>query len=162
MSIEKHIKKLAQGVYLKVIKHTPNKSVDMILYTQVHRAQTEISCNFIIPNRYKWKHNLYSPYFFSSSVWVYLILFEDSLSVLLTSFSHKRPYIGGPTQATAYLTLSKNNVSEEIMLSIYGTQGINGIESYDTLDTDNYIFNLKSFNYDTSIELVVSKKIEKK
>ncbi len=83
--------------------------------------------------------------------------FEDSLTVLLTSFSHKRPYVGGPTKATAYFTVSKGNITERLGLSIGGTEGKSGIESYETIIWNEYTFELKQFNYDTAIEVIVSK-----
>ncbi|MES2284621.1 MAG: hypothetical protein V4547_02955 [Bacteroidota bacterium] len=83
--------------------------------------------------------------------------FEDSLTVLLTSFSHKRPYVGGPTKATAYLTVFKGAFSESIMLSIHGTEGKSDIEYFDTLIWKEYTFELKKFDYDTAVEVIVSK-----
>lgn len=83
--------------------------------------------------------------------------FEDSLTVLLTSFSHKRPFVGGPTKATAYLTVVKDALSENIMLSIHGTEGKSDIEHLDTLVWKEYTFELKKFNYDTSVDIIISK-----
>lgn len=83
--------------------------------------------------------------------------FEDSLTVLLTSFSHKRPYVGGPTKATAYLTVFNGALSESIMLSFHGTEGKSDIESFDTLIWKEYTFELKKFDYDTAVEVIVSK-----
>ena len=84
------------------------------------------------------------------------IQFDDSLSILLTSFSHKHPYSGGPTKATAYITLSKNKISEEETLSIHGVSGKSEKE-YDTIHWNKYKIQLKAFNYDESIEVVVTK-----
>lgn len=88
----------------------------------------------------------------------------DGLSVLLTSFSHKRPYVGGPTKATAYLTLKKGRNSGEIMLSIHGVQGksmaedgLPDSERYDTVVWNEYEFQLKGFTYDQSIEVITRK-----
>lgn len=83
--------------------------------------------------------------------------FEDSLTVLLTSFSHKRPFVGGPTKATAYLTVNKDSLSENIMLSIHGTEGKADTEYFDTLVWKEYTFELKKFNYDTSVDIIISK-----
>lgn len=84
--------------------------------------------------------------------------FADSLEVQLNYFSHKRPFVGGPTKATAYCTISKGNITEEIMLSIHGTEGKSGIEAYDKIeDWHGYKFELKEFNYDSSIHIIVSK-----
>ena len=83
--------------------------------------------------------------------------FEDSLTVLLTSFSHKRPYVGGPTKATAYLTVFKGELSESITLSIHGTEGKSDIERFDMLIWKEYTFELLEFNYDTSVDIIISK-----
>lgn len=90
--------------------------------------------------------------------------YEDGLSVSLTSFSHKRPYVGGPTKATAYLLLSKNGVSGEVMLSIHGVAGKSKEEDglaesqrYEVKHWHDYKFQLKKFDYNESISLVVEK-----
>lgn len=84
--------------------------------------------------------------------------FADSLEVRLNYFSHKRPYVGGPTKATAYCTISKANITEESGFSIHGTEGKSGIEGYDTIeDWHGYKLELKEFSYDTSIHIIVSK-----
>lgn len=82
--------------------------------------------------------------------------FEDSLSIKLTSFSHKRSLTGGSTKATAYLNLSKNNVDEVLLLSVHGTDGKPNLEEYDSLSWEEYEFQLKSFKYDQYIEVVVT------
>ncbi|MEP7253293.1 MAG: hypothetical protein ABI683_12960 [Ginsengibacter sp.] len=84
--------------------------------------------------------------------------FEDSLCIELTSFSHKRPYTGGSTKATAYINLSKNNRANKILLSVHGTDGKPGAERYDSLSWDEYEFQLKSFSYDQFIEIIVTKR----
>jgi len=90
------------------------------------------------------------------------VLIGNSLSAELNSFSHKRPYAGGPTKATAYLTVSSVAMAEEIMLSVYGIQGksepedlLSDAERYDLSIWRNYKISLKSFNYDSSIEIIV-------
>lgn len=88
--------------------------------------------------------------------------FEDSLSIKLTSFSHKRSFTGGPSKATAYLNLSKKNVVEEISLSVHGTDGKPNLEEYDSLSWEEYEFQLMSFKYDQCIEVVVSNRKKKK
>lgn len=85
--------------------------------------------------------------------------FDDSLSIELTSFSHKRPYTGGPTKATAYINLSKNNVDQKILLSVHATDGKPDSERYDSLLWEKYEFQLMSFNYDQDIEVIVRKRI---
>ena len=84
--------------------------------------------------------------------------FDDGLSILLSSFSHKRPRTGGPTKATAYLNLAKGNVVEQILLSVHGTDDKPGVEHYDSRHWNEYEFQLKSFNYDKDIELIVNKR----
>lgn len=88
--------------------------------------------------------------------------FEDTLTVSLTAFSHKKPITGGPTKATAYLSLSHGDVREQITLSVHGVEGKpasdTGAQHYDAADWNNYQFQLKSFNYDKSIKIIVFKK----
>ena len=82
--------------------------------------------------------------------------FKDSLTVLLTGFSHKEPYVGGPTKGTAYLTVSRGNMSEEINISVHGRDGHPEIY-YDSLNWNEYEFHLKSMDYDHSINVMISK-----
>ena len=84
--------------------------------------------------------------------------FADSLEVRLNYFTHKRPFVGGPTKATAFCTISKGNITSESGFSIYGTDGQPGIEEYDILeDWHGYKLELKEFNYGSSIHIIVSK-----
>ena len=85
------------------------------------------------------------------------VQFDDNLSIVLTSFSHKHPFVGGSTKAIAYVTLSKNEISEENSLSIHGIEGKPHIE-YGSLLWNEYEFQLKAFNYDESIEIIVNKR----
>ena len=84
--------------------------------------------------------------------------FDDGLSITLSSFSHKHSLTGGPTKATAYLNLDKGNVTEQILLSVHGTDGKPEVEHYDSRHWNEYEFQLKSFNYDKDIELIVTKR----
>ena len=84
--------------------------------------------------------------------------FDDGLSILLSSFSHKHSLTGGPTKATAYLNLAKGNITEQILLSVHGTDGNPGVEHFDSRPWKEYEFQLKSFNYDKDIELIVIKR----
>ena len=84
--------------------------------------------------------------------------FEDSLQIELIAFSHKRPRTGGPTKATAYLNVTKNNVPEQILLSVHGIDDKPEIERLDSLTWKEYEFQLKSFNYDRNIEVIVTKR----
>ncbi|MHC5037877.1 MAG: hypothetical protein ACYTHM_11230 [Planctomycetota bacterium] len=92
------------------------------------------------------------------------VRFDDGLSIRLTSFSHKRPYIGGPTKATAYLHLSKGDDSGELLLSIHGIQGksssedgLSDRERYDKKSWNEYEFQLREFKYDKSIKVIIEK-----
>lgn len=86
------------------------------------------------------------------------VSFDDGLSVLLVSFSHKHALVGGPTKATAYINLTKDNVVEQILLSVHGSEDKPEMEHYDFLIWKEYEFQLKGFNYDKDIELIVNKK----
>jgi hypothetical protein len=76
------------------------------------------------------------------------------LSFKLTGFSHKHPYQGGSTKATAYLDVcdqTKQTVeNENIMISIHG-HTLNDKISYDTIKWKNYKIELKQFEYDEFI-----------
>ncbi|WP_299256767.1 hypothetical protein [uncultured Aquimarina sp.] len=85
------------------------------------------------------------------------IQFEDGLSILLKYFTHKHPYVNGPTKATAYIILSKNKLIEEESLSIHGIEGKPDIH-YDSLLWDKYEFHLKVFNYNESIEIIITER----
>ena len=92
------------------------------------------------------------------------VRFNDGLALTLTYFSHKRPYRGGPTKATAYITVENDSIQEEITLSIHGREGkseendgLDDSERYETLQWNEYVFQLKEFTYDRSIELIVDK-----
>ncbi len=85
--------------------------------------------------------------------------FKDSLTVLLTGFSHKEPYVGGPTKATAYFTVSRGDIIEKISISSHGRDGHPEIY-YDSLSWNKYEFNLKSMDYDNSINVIISKNKE--
>ncbi|AUC77131.1 hypothetical protein [Olleya sp. Bg11-27] len=91
---------------------------------------------------------------------------NDSLSILLTSFSHKpSPVIGEAERATAHLSLLKNNNYHDIMLSEHGIAGVqknvDGLldtERYDSINWNEYYIELKKTTYDQSIEITISKK----
>lgn len=89
--------------------------------------------------------------------------FGENISIILTSFSHKRPMVGGPTKATASLLLTKDEHSEQISLSIHGTEGMSESEGgdtslrYDRIQWNEYEFQLKKFNYGKSIEVIINK-----
>lgn len=85
-----------------------------------------------------------------------VIQFQDGLSISLHSFTHKHPYSGGPTKATAYITLSRKNQSEEETLSVHTSSGTTE-EEYDTIHWNNYEIELKAFDYDKFIEITVTR-----
>lgn len=97
------------------------------------------------------------------------VTYEDGLVIRLTSFSHKRPYKGGPTKATACLSVSRNNRSAEILLSVHGiegkseaTDGLSDDERYGGMQKwDQYEFRLKRFCTGKSIDVVVTKHTER-
>lgn len=82
--------------------------------------------------------------------------FSDGLTMTLMYFSHKHSYVDGPTKATAYLKITKNQLSEEILLSIHGVQDKPDLE-YDVLQWNGYEFQLVTFDYDESIVIIVTK-----
>ena len=86
------------------------------------------------------------------------ICLEDSLVISLTSFSHKHPFTGGASKTTAYLSLSKDSISQEMALSVNGIEGRMDSLSYDVFRWREYDFRLKSLNYDNSIEIIIIKK----
>lgn len=92
------------------------------------------------------------------------VIFEDSISIILTNFSHKSPYTGGPTKATAYLSISKDTLVEDITISVHGVagkdegnDGLSETNRYDTIQWREYTIQLKKFDYDKSIEIIVLK-----
>lgn len=91
------------------------------------------------------------------------VRFDNGLSLTLKSFSHKRPYVGGPTKATAYLYAAKGFDSGEIELSVYGVEGktdaedgLTDEERYDALVWKSLLIRLRGFQYDRSVEVEVS------
>lgn len=97
------------------------------------------------------------------------LIFEDSLSIILTNFSHKSPYTGGPTKATAYLSISKDTLVEDISISVHGVDGkdegndgLSETDRYDTIQWQEYTIQLKKFDYDKSIEIIVLRNITNK
>jgi len=96
-----------------------------------------------------------------------ILHFEDSLTISIIWFSHKKPYLGGPTKAMARLSISKGDTIKEVELSVHGIQGksesedgLSDFERYDSLVWMEYEFQLKKLEYDKAIHLVVSKKNE--
>ena len=133
------------------------------LFKSIALTITILICNLVVCAQSKSdalmvKHKLSK---FNKSVEIKIketAYFADSLVVRLNYFSHKRPFVGGPTKATAYCTISKGSIIEESGFSIHGTEGKSGIEAYDTIeDWHGYKLELKEFNYDTSIHIIVSK-----
>ena len=95
------------------------------------------------------------------------VTIDNSLLIKLTYFTHKRPRIGGSTQATATLIVTKDNTLGEINLSVRGIQGKS--ESEDGLSEEErfrpvlwkgYKFQLAErfgSNYGESIRVIILK-----
>lgn len=90
--------------------------------------------------------------------------FNKELTIELTNFTHKRPYTGGPTKATAYLTVTQGKHREEVLLSEHGIQGktpqndgLTEQQRYSTITWQGYRFQLKTFKYDESIGVIITK-----
>ena len=88
----------------------------------------------------------------------------DTLSVTLKYFTHKMPYLNGPTKATAYLTVSKGTVCEEILLSVIGTsvkseskEQYKMVQEFSTVTWKGYVIQLEKLDYDKSIEIIILK-----
>lgn len=84
------------------------------------------------------------------------VQFADSLVVSLDYFSHKDTYEGDEGMAMIYLTVAKGTVSEKIMLSAHGPDRKTGKLIYGTSKWKEYTFELKQYNYDIDIEVIVS------
>ncbi len=84
--------------------------------------------------------------------------FPDGLLIELVSFSHKKARVGGPTKATAYLTVSLDTLTEKILLSVHGADGTKKRLEYSRATWNKYTFHLKELDYEKAIELIVEKK----
>lgn len=93
-------------------------------------------------------------------------MIDHLISAKLTYFTHKRPYLNGPTKATASIQITENQkIIGEINLSIHGIQGKTQEEDglsvknrYSCAIWKNYIFQLTDFKYDEFISVNISKK----
>jgi hypothetical protein len=86
------------------------------------------------------------------------VMLPDDLTLSLREFTHKRPWIGGATKATATVALSKHQLTDIISLSVHGVEGKESEpDRFDTITWQGYQFQLKKFVYDSSIELIVVK-----
>lgn len=83
------------------------------------------------------------------------VQFGDSLIVLLDGFSHKETN-GKGSKGMSHLKVTKGKVSEEMILSEYGSSSNPGMYSYDTQFWNGYSFELKKLNYNASIEVIIS------
>jgi len=86
--------------------------------------------------------------------------FNNTLSLELKSFSHKRPKTGGPTKATANIAVSKDGKSETVELSVHGTEGEKDDKTYDEIEWGNYSIKLLDLQYNTSVSLKISESRE--
>ncbi len=87
---------------------------------------------------------------------------NDSLSIFLESFSHKRPMKGGPTKSTAHLVVSKEGHAVKISLSKHGIEGkteecdgVSENERYDTINCFGYTIKLRELVYNQSITIKI-------
>ncbi|WP_344924186.1 hypothetical protein [Aquimarina addita] len=110
------------------------------------------------------------------------IKFEDGLSITLASFSHKNS-INQVTKSSAYLILNKKKEKNEVFLSIYSDDNeksdeeLNSYEFTKTVQSEDniesvvtsinndrvilwkkYKIQLKGFEYDKFIKIIVSEK----
>jgi len=82
------------------------------------------------------------------------ITIDDSLKLSLDSFNHKRPMVGGPTKATAYFTIWKDEHRDTIALSVHGREGEEEIV-FDRIEWNGYKIELVDFKYNTSTVLEI-------
>ncbi|NMH87088.1 hypothetical protein [Flavivirga algicola] len=92
-------------------------------------------------------------------------LVNDTFSIELTYFTHKRPYIGGATKVMTSLTISKDNEYEEIFLSEHGVEGksksedgLSKAERFSSVLWKGYKFQLEKIDYNEYIEIKIFKK----
>lgn len=78
--------------------------------------------------------------------------FRDDLSIMLTSFSYKKSYVGGPEKSTAYMILFRGSNEEIVSLSMYQ---IEQKTNYDILYWKEYAIKLKTIRYGESIEVEI-------
>jgi len=85
------------------------------------------------------------------------ILILENLHVSLVSFTHKRPFRGGPTKATAWLKVQREMKCDTIGLSVHSEEG-KAVEAqqYGAVRWNKYIFKLLDFAYDDSISIEVT------
>ena len=81
----------------------------------------------------------------------------DAVYLVLTYFSHKHPTEDGPTKATAHVTISDGKDTEDILLSVFSKYRETEIEYDAPVVWKNLKFEMIGFDYDSFIELIVSK-----
>ncbi len=88
------------------------------------------------------------------------IMLTDSLSILLTGYSHKRPTHGasGQTKTGVQLSLSKGNSCGKIEVYRYGLQGEIAYTHVPSSWNNEYEFKLMDFDFPLSFKIVISKK----
>lgn len=88
------------------------------------------------------------------------VMLTDSLSILLTGYSHKRPThgAGGPTKTGVQLSLSKGNSCGEVEVYRYGLLGKTEYTYTPYFWNDEYEFKLMDFDFPLSFKIVISKK----
>ncbi len=87
---------------------------------------------------------------------------NDSLFIILESFSHKRPIKGGTTKSTAHLVVSKGSYTEKISLSKHGVEGktddcdgVSDNERYDSINCFGYTIKLRELVYNQSVTIKI-------
>ncbi len=84
---------------------------------------------------------------------------DDSLSIVLTRFSHKNPISGKQASVgSAHLTLLQGNNEYKLMISMYDTEDeLSDEERYESINWNEYTVQLKRFSYDKSIDVIITK-----
>ncbi|MGL1887695.1 MAG: hypothetical protein OCD76_14355 [Reichenbachiella sp.] len=90
---------------------------------------------------------------------------NDSLSIVLTRFSHKNPIEDGQRSiGSAHLILFQGDKEYEVMISMFGVRGkpisedgLSDNERYQSIIWNEYTVQLKNFSYDQSIGVFITK-----
>lgn len=87
---------------------------------------------------------------------------DNGLCLRLQSFSHKRPYVGGPTKVSVDIALAQEEISALVTLAIQGIEGqteqqdgISENERYGKIEWQGFSIQLTGINYGQSIDLLI-------
>ncbi len=85
---------------------------------------------------------------------------NDSLSIRLNRFTHRRPmpWVGSGTELMVDLTFTEHDESKEIFLSEQGKNRIPNSEHFERLCLDKYNLQLKSYVYDKSAKIFIAER----